>query len=382
MIIKKNVENSEPKENIMIEVSKKINEVNFFLKIYFSKDKESIVFKVEQENVQTYYYYEKFFILDFKQNYKAFNKMKNLNEIFQNIKDFINKHCPKFENNQQNKIKITLLNNTEMLVFTLRKKIISQNRLNPIIIEQIQENKSKIKTIKKQSTKILKSSNEQKDMIDTISGKIEAISDNLEKIQKEINNIKEAVQNNSSAIQRHKEYLEEKIENKKRKKTKKAIEEEKKDSDDEFIHKEKSFFNKERLYEVLFVINIIIIILVAYLYTKIKNIEETEKIQKIKRNKIRKKYSFITILESMSEEDLKYIQNTFETGEILNYNEEEENDNKDKKDKYVNNQRDEDGLNMYKDFKDFDKNNIGEKKENEDEKGNEEYYSYNEDDKN
>lgn len=381
MIIKKNVENSEPKENIMIEVSKKINEVNFFLKIYFSKDKESIVFKVEQENVQTYYYYEKFFILDFKQNYKAFNKMKNLNEIFQNIKDFINKHCPKFENNQQNKIKITLLNNTEMLVFTLRKKIISQNRLNPIIIEQIQENKSKIKTIKKQSTKILKSSNEQKDMIDTISGKIEAISDNLEKIQKEINNIKEAVQNNSSAIQRHKEYLEEKIENKKKKKTKKAIEEEKNDSDDEFIHKEKSFFNKERLYEVLFVINIIIIILVAYLYTKIKNIEETEKIQKIKRNKIRKKYSFITILESMSEEDLKYIQNTFETGEILNYNEEEENDNKDKKDKYVNN-KDEDGLNMYKDFKDFDKNNIGEKKENEDEKGNEEYYSYNEDDKN
>lgn len=382
MIIKKNVENSEPKENIMIEVSKKINEVNFFLKIYFSKDKESIVFKVEQENVQTYYYYEKFFILDFKQNYKAFNKMKNLNEIFQNIKDFINKHCPKFENNQQNKIKITLLNNTEMLVFTLRKKIISQNRLNPIIIEQIQENKSKIKTIKKQSTKILKSSNEQKDMIDTISGKIEAISDNLEKIQKEINNIKEAVQNNSSAIQRHKEYLEEKIENKKRKKTKKAIEEEKKDSDDEFIHKEKSFFNKERLYEVLFVINIIIIILVAYLYTKIKNIEETEKIQKIKRNKIRKKYSFITILESMSEEDLKYIQNTFETGEILNYNEEEENDNKDKKDKYVNNKRDEDGLNMYKDFKDFDKNNIRENKENEDEKGNEEYYSYNEDDNN
>ena len=57
--------------------------------------------------------------------------MNNLSEIFQDIQLIINKFSTKIENDPSNKVKITIHNNSDILaVFTLRKKIRSQNRLN------------------------------------------------------------------------------------------------------------------------------------------------------------------------------------------------------------------------------------------------------------
>ena len=83
MILKKNEEKSKEEENDFIKVSQKIGEIIYDSKIYFSKDKQSIIFKIEQDNIQTYYYYEKFQIFELKNNFKIFNNLNTLNDIYQ-----------------------------------------------------------------------------------------------------------------------------------------------------------------------------------------------------------------------------------------------------------------------------------------------------------
>ena len=330
MIIKKNEKSCESKGNSPVEVYKKINDVNYFIKIYFSKNGQSIIFKVMKENILTYYYYEKYNLSNLKENNKIFNSMNNLLDIFQNIKNNVDKYSLIMENDSSNSIKILLNNNSEMKsIFNLRKKILSKDKLNPILIEQIQENETRLKTIKKHSEKCGKTFNNQKVTIDDINGKIDTINDNLENIIKEINNIKEVIKNNNGNQKDSKENDKINKEEKKRKKPNKNkdIDNEKKDEKKyKNINKKKTLCQNIAFYEVLFALNIIIIIIISYLFSKIKNLEEIEKKEILKRNKMKKKYSFVNILESMGEEELRYIQHTFDTGEIVNYEEEKMNE--------------------------------------------------------
>ena len=350
MIIKKNEENCEPKEDVIIEVSKIIDEINYTLKIYFSKDKQSIIFKIEQENIQMHYYYEKFYLLDFKRDHKRYSPMNNLSQIFQDIQFIINKYSTKIENYVSNKIKITIYNNSEIFViFTLRKKIRSQNRLNLVLMDQIQDNKNKVKTMKKQSTKLEKNLKSQNDIINDINNKIDTINENLDNIIKEINDIKEDIKNNS------KENKINKITKKKKEEEKcKNIKEEIKEDDEIFSNKKNKIYSKEAFYKIVFMLNIFIVILIAYLFFKMRSLEQKEKVEKIKANKMRKKYSFVNILESLSEDDIKFIQHAFETGEIINDNdgnlEEENEDDNNNNDIKISNKDNKDE-NIYKDLK-------------------------------
>ena len=313
MIIKKNEKSCESKGNSPVEVYKKINDVNYFIKIYFSKNGQSVIFKVMKENILTYYYYEKYNLSNLKENNKNFNKYSLI-----------------LENDSSNSITILLDKNSEMKsIFNLRKKILSKDKLNPILIEQIQENETRLKTIKKYSEKFGKTINNQKITIDDINGKIDTINDNLENIIKEINNIKEVIKNNNGNQKDSKENDKINKEEKKRKKSNKNkdIDNEKQDEKKyKNINKKKTLCQNIAFYEVLFALNIIIIIIISYLFSKIKNLEEIEKKEILKRNKMKKKYSFVNILESMGEEELRYIQHTFDTGEIVNYEEEKINE--------------------------------------------------------
>ena len=358
MILKKNEENFEPKEEAIIEVSQIIDEINYTLKIYFSKDKQSIIFKIEQENIQPHYYYEKFYLIDFKRDYKRYSLMNNLSEIFQDIQLIINKFSTKIENDPSNKVKITIHNNSDILaVFTLRKKIRSQNRLNVVLMDQIQENKNKVKSIKKQSTKLEKNMKSQNDLINDINNKIDTINENLDNIIKEINDIKDDIKSKNNNFK----------ENKRNKIAKKIKEEEKSKNNDikdikerkeeeEIIqNKKKKICKKETFYEIVFILNIFIIILIAYLFFKMKSLEQKEQFEKKKVNKMKKKYSFVNIFESLSEEDIKFIQHAFETGEITKNSDddddEEEDDDKNKNDIKID-IKDNKGENIEKDLKD------------------------------
>ena len=309
----KNGQDIQNHEDEIIEISKIINEINFSLKIYFSKDKQSIIFKVEQDDIQTHYYYEKFYLLDLKNNNKRFSLMNNLNEIFLNIKYIIEKYSTKIEEEPSNKIKIEFSNNSEIIAtFSLRKKILSQNRLNPILVQQIQLNKNKIKAIKKQASKLEKSVSNQTDMINEINKKIESINENLNNIINTINNFKEDLKNEQINTQNQKKNKEEKSKRHKeeeinKNKEKIGIKEENSDKSTK-----KNFNNKNSFLELVFIINLFIIILIAYLFYRVNLVENNEILEKTRKNKLKSMFSILDALENLEGDDLNFIQDMFE----------------------------------------------------------------------
>ena len=73
MNIKDNTDENEHKEESnsdIIQISLNLEEENYIIKIYSSKDSSTMVFKLEQENIQTFYFYEKFDLHDFKEKNK------------------------------------------------------------------------------------------------------------------------------------------------------------------------------------------------------------------------------------------------------------------------------------------------------------------------
>ena len=75
---------------------------------------------------------------------------------------------------------------------------------------------------------------------------------------------------------------------------------------------------------MFFILNLLIIVFIAHIFLKLKKIDEKETIDKKTLERLKKKYSFLTYLADMKEEDLLYIQNTFDTGEIINDEKEED----------------------------------------------------------
>jgi hypothetical protein len=359
MILKKNEEKSKDEEDDIIEVSQKTDETTYFLKIYYSKDKQSIIFKVEQENIQTYYYYEKYQLSDLKKGNNKFNTMNTLTEVYQNIKLISDKSTSKFEIESSNKIKISFLDKSQTLLdFTLRKKVISQNRLNSIIIRQLEENKTKIKSIKKNTNKIEKNINEQNESINDINTKMETISEKLENIIKEIDHIKNTVKNISTINHNKQDKCNDK--NNKNKNSKESHDDKHKNTT-EIINNKKGNKSCCKIYEFIFMLNLTIIILIAYIFFKLKAIDEKGEIEKQKLNSLKDKYSFLNYLYGMTDQELLYIQNTFISGiirekekEIKNNNEQENKndiDNNDKNNNFENKNIDEKKKRKYEETK-------------------------------
>lgn len=359
MILKKNEEKSKDEEDDIIEVSQKTDETTYFLKIYYSKDKQSIIFKVEQENIQTYYYYEKYQLSDLKKGNNKFNKMNTLTEVYQNIKLISDKSTSKFEIESSNKIKISFLDKSQTLLdFTLRKKVISQNRLNSIIIRQLEENKTKIKSIKKNTNKIEKNINEQNESINDINTKMETISEKLENIIKEIDHIKNTVKNISTINHNKQDKCNDK--NNKNKNSKESHDDKHKNTT-EIVNNKKGNKSCCKIYEFIFMLNLTIIILIAYIFFKLKAIDEKGEIEKQKLNSLKDKYSFLNYLYGMTDQELLYIQNTFISGiiqekekEIKNNNEQENKndiDNNDKNNNFENKNIDEKKKRKYEETK-------------------------------
>ena len=359
MILKKNEEKSKDEEDDIIEVSQKTDETTYFLKIYYSKDKQSIIFKVEQENIQTYYYYEKYQLSDLKKGNNKFNTMNTLTEVYQNIKLISDKSTSKFEIESSNKIKISFLDKSQTLLdFTLRKKVISQNRLNSIIIRQLEENKTKIKSIKKNTNKIEKNINEQNESINDINTKMETISEKLENIIKEIDHIKNTVKNISTINHNKQDKCNDK--NNKNKNSKESHDDKHKNTT-EIVNNKKGNKSCCKIYEFIFMLNLTIIILIAYIFFKLKAIDEKGDIEKQKLNSLKDKYSFLNYLYGMTDQELLYIQNTFISGiiqekekEIKNNNEQENKndiDNNDKNNNFENKNIDEKKKRKYEETK-------------------------------
>ena len=167
----------------IIKVPIQLDKDNYLLKIFPSKDNISLIFKLEKEKVQTYYYYAKFDIKYFKNINKKFNSDTKIINVFLHLKDITNNYgCSLEKNLMKMNISFTKKNNESLGIFTVRKKIVEQNRLNLKLVEQIQENKAKLKLLKRQLAKLEKNIQNKNELIDNINV-------NVEKMTNVVNNI-------------------------------------------------------------------------------------------------------------------------------------------------------------------------------------------------
>ena len=103
----------------------------YLISIYISKDNININFKLEKEKIQTYYFFEKFDLRDLNQKSKLFLPYTNIKEIFVKLKEISNSYFIDLEI-KGNKISIIFKNisTNAVIKFALRKKIVSQKKIN------------------------------------------------------------------------------------------------------------------------------------------------------------------------------------------------------------------------------------------------------------
>ena len=155
----------------------------YLISIFLSSDNININFKLEKEKIQTYYFFEKFDLRDLKQKSKLFLQDANIKDIFVKLKEITNTY---FIDLEIKGIKISIIFKNiitnEVLKLTLRKKIVSQKKLNNLIEEQLGDNTSKLNIIKNQVIKTNKSINIKNDIINNIRTRISKINDTLNNI--------------------------------------------------------------------------------------------------------------------------------------------------------------------------------------------------------
>ena len=169
-----------------IEVPIYLNGEKYLLNIYLSKDNINIIFKIEKEKIQISYYFSKFDLKDFKSINKIFLDDINIHDIFLHLKTICIKYIINLELvNKSNKIFIIFQNIETKKIrfkFTLFKKIVSQEKLNPLLEDQIQDNKLKLNFLRNQIIKMDKSINIKNDIINNIKTTLSSINEKLNNI--------------------------------------------------------------------------------------------------------------------------------------------------------------------------------------------------------
>lgn len=320
-----NDSNNEEYSNV-IKKNLALDDNEYTIKIYASKDNTSMVFKLEPDKLQTYYFYEKFDLRDFKQkNSKQFSSDESIQEIFITLKSLIDKCTIELEKNAL-RIDVIILNKKENIIsFSLRKKIISQNRLNQLFVDQIQENKSKLKALKKQAIKFDKSIQNQNETINDINNKIDAINNNINNIINDLNNINNNIKSNlknDEEVSEDDEMIKEtspmiNLDNNNNKisnRSSKPFMLENKDKKDEstFYIKNIGSFQYKNVYLFLIFLNVITLSFIAYLLYYFHNIKNEINLEKKREEKLKQKFSLFDFANELSEEELKILKEYFD----------------------------------------------------------------------
>ena len=163
-----------------------LNGEKYLMNIYPSKDNINIIFKIEKEKIQTFYYLSKFDLKNFKRVNKIFLDDINIHDIFLHLKDICIKYIVNLETaNKSNKIFIIFKNFETKKIkfkFALFKIIISQEKLNPLLEDQIEDNKIKLNFLRNQIIKMDKSINVKNDIINNIKTNLSSINEKLNNI--------------------------------------------------------------------------------------------------------------------------------------------------------------------------------------------------------
>ena len=167
-----------------IKISTYLNGEKYLLNINSSRDNINIIFKIEKEKIQTYYFSSKFDLKDFKRINKIFIIDNNIHNIFLHLKNICKKSIFNLELTKKgNKIFIIFQNEEKKNIkFSLLKKLVSQEKINPILDEQICDNKLKLNKLKNQIREMDKSLNLKNDLIKCINSKISNLNEIIENI--------------------------------------------------------------------------------------------------------------------------------------------------------------------------------------------------------
>ena len=161
-----------------------LNGEKYFVNIYPAKDNINIIFKLDKEKIFTSYFFAKFDLKDFKKLSNLFSEDTNINDIFSHLKLLSKKYIINLlSTNKENKMIIAFqINKNKQIKFPLIKKIVMQKKLNPLIEEQISENKIKLKSLKNQMIKMNKSLNSKNTLIKTLKETISNLNEKLNNI--------------------------------------------------------------------------------------------------------------------------------------------------------------------------------------------------------
>ena len=329
-------------ENNLLKISLNLNEEKYLLKLYPSKDNITIVFKLEKEKIQTYYYFEKFDLRDFRQTNKTFISDGTIHEVFLHLKDISKKSIITLEK-KETKIKLTFkIKNEEKYIFKfiLRKKIVSQDRLNPLLVEQIQDNKSKIINLNKQIKKYDNTVQIKNDVINEIKGKIANINNILNNININSINNSNSTKNSSSNEDnsentsinsnnndeedsnnlKNKNLFEDSDSSKggrKNKKKNKNIYNQfnynsyenknnnkmKNNDNTAFCFENMEIFQNKKVIELLIILNVVTILIVLYILGSIYNLKTNYDYDKIKDEDFMNKLAYLSFSDDSNDED-------------------------------------------------------------------------------
>ena len=177
-----------------------LNGEKYLVNIYPSKDNINIIFKLLKEKNITFYFFAKFDLKDFKKLSSLFSEDVNIVDIFSHLKLISKKYIINLlSTRKENKMIISFqINENKQIKFPLIKKIVIQKKLNPLIEEQIGENKIKLKSLKNQVIKMNKSLNIKNTLIQSLNETISTLNEKLNNISViHSNNI---TNNNNSVI--------------------------------------------------------------------------------------------------------------------------------------------------------------------------------------
>ena len=352
----------------LLELKIENDNIKFLLKIFPSKDNISLIFKLEKEKIQTYYYYAKYDLDDFKQISKKFDKEINIKSVYYRMKDIIiNQICKLEKNGLSYKVHFIKKSKETTAVFTLRKKIVAQERLNDLLLVQIQNDKNIIKNLKKQIAKLDKNIQNKNDIIDRINNNLNNITDVINNLNTKIieaeNNTKitpskenddeikktypinkeenELLKKNLITQEKKqpeiiddtvgKRYVSNNRKKKNKQKNGKNGNNQNKDennknktkNEDTFLCFDNDVYKNKKAYEFLIIFNFICILIVMYLLCSIYALKSNLAFDKIKDQDLMKKVTLLSLLDDGSEEEIGGIRDNIVDFNLKN----DDNDN-------------------------------------------------------
>ena len=352
----------------LLELKIENDNIKFLLKIFPSKDNISLIFKLEKEKIQTYYYYAKYDLDDFKQISKKFDKEINIKNVYYRMKDIIiNQICKLEKNGLSYKVHFIKKSKETTAVFTLRKKIVAQERLNDLLLVQIQNDKNIIKNLKKQIAKLDKNVQNKNDIIDRINNNLNNITDVINNLNTKIieaeNNTKitqskenddeikktypinkeenELLKKNLITQEKKqpeiiddtvgKRYISNNRKKKNKQKNGKNGNNQNKDennknktkNEDTFLCFDNDVYKNKKAYEFLIIFNFICILIVMYLLCSIYALKSNLAFDKIKDQDLMKKVTLLSLLDDGSEEEIGGIRDNIVDFNLKN----DDNDN-------------------------------------------------------